>query len=73
MNVIIRTIGDSEGVIIPKEVLERLGLKAGDSLDLEVGPDQLVLKAIDEDIDRQMAHAEKFMEKYKGALQKLAE
>jgi putative addiction module antidote len=73
MNVTIRKIGNSEGVIIPKDVLERLGLKAGDSLDLEVGADQMVLKAIDEDIARQMEHAEKFMEKYKVALQKLAE
>ena len=30
MNVTIRKIGNSEGVIIPKEVLDRLGLKAGD-------------------------------------------
>ena len=32
MNVTLRKIGNSEGVIMPKEVLERLNLKAGDSL-----------------------------------------
>ena len=31
MNVTIRKIGNSEGIIIPKEVLNRLGLKAGDT------------------------------------------
>lgn len=29
MNVIIRKIGNSEGIIISKEILDRLGLKAG--------------------------------------------
>ena len=32
MNVTIRKIGNSEGVILPKEVLERQGLKSGDQL-----------------------------------------
>ena len=34
MNVTMRKIGNSEGVILPKEVLERLNLKAGDQLEL---------------------------------------
>jgi putative addiction module antidote len=32
MNVTIRKIGNSEGIIIPKDVLDRMGLKAGDNL-----------------------------------------
>ena len=35
MNITIRKIGNSEGVIIPKEVLDRLGLKAGDEFELK--------------------------------------
>ena len=31
MNVTLRKIGNSEGVILPKEVLDRLNVKAGDS------------------------------------------
>lgn len=34
MNTVIRKIGNSEGIIIPKEVLENLGLRAGDSVAL---------------------------------------
>ena len=34
MNVTIRKIGNSEGIIIPKEVLDRMGLKAGDTIDI---------------------------------------
>ncbi len=32
MNTTIRKIGNSEGVILPKEILDRLNLKAGDQL-----------------------------------------
>ena len=34
MNITIRKIGNSEGVIIPKEMLDRFGLKAGDQMQL---------------------------------------
>ncbi|HLP69102.1 MAG TPA: AbrB/MazE/SpoVT family DNA-binding domain-containing protein [Rhizobium sp.] len=73
MNVTIRKIGNSEGIIIPKEVLARLGLKAGDTVELTENQDGLLLKPADDDFARQVAHAERFMEKYKRALKKLAE
>ncbi len=73
MNVTIRKIGNSEGIIIPKEVLERLGLKAGDQMEMHLGNGELQLKAIEEDFARQVEHAEKFMDRYKVALKKLAE
>ncbi|WFR96403.1 AbrB/MazE/SpoVT family DNA-binding domain-containing protein [Rhizobium tumorigenes] len=73
MNVIIRKIGNSEGVILPKEVLDRLGLKAGDQLALSTDNGNLQMRPIAEDISRQMDHAQRFMEKYKVALKKLAE
>ena len=43
MNVTLRKIGNSEGVILPKEILERLNLKAGDSLTLVEGEHGLQL------------------------------
>jgi len=73
MNAIIRKIGNSEGIIIPKEVLDRMGLKAGDNVDLTEEAGQLILKPRDDDFARQLEHAERFMEKYKVALKKLAE
>ncbi|MBC7147897.1 MAG: AbrB/MazE/SpoVT family DNA-binding domain-containing protein [Rhizobium sp.] len=73
MNVIIRKIGNSEGIIIPKEILDRLGLKAGDSVALSESQDGLLMKPMDDDFARQVAHAERFMDKYKTALKKLAE
>ncbi|WP_037080679.1 AbrB/MazE/SpoVT family DNA-binding domain-containing protein [Neorhizobium vignae] len=73
MNVAIRKIGNSEGIIIPKEILDRMGLKAGDSVNLAEEAGQLVLKPIDDEFARQLEHAERFMDKYKVALKKLAE
>ncbi|TCL70286.1 AbrB/MazE/SpoVT family DNA-binding domain-containing protein [Rhizobium sp. BK251] len=73
MNVTIRKIGNSEGIIIPKEVLDRLGLKAGDALELSTNGGGLHLQPLEEDFSRQLEHAQRFMDKYKVALKKLAE
>lgn len=67
MKVIIRKIGNSEGIIIPKEILDRLGLKAGDSLALSESQNGLLMKPMDDDFARQVEHAERFMDKYKIA------
>ncbi|MBX5168861.1 AbrB/MazE/SpoVT family DNA-binding domain-containing protein [Rhizobium sp. NZLR1b] len=73
MNVTIRRIGNSEGIIISKEVLDRLGLKSGDSLEMQVENGGITLKPTDEDLSRQLEAARYFMDKYKVALKKLAE
>jgi putative addiction module antidote len=73
MNITIRKIGNSEGVIIPKETLDRLGLKAGDTIDMIEDKGGLYMKPLDDDFERQLESAERFMEKYKVALKKLAE
>ena len=73
MNITIRRIGNSDGVIIPKEVLDRLGLKTGDSLELQMENGGINMKPVDEDLSRQLEAARYFMDKYKVALKKLAE
>ena len=73
MNTTIRKIGNSEGIIIPKELLQRLGLKAGDEVELEMAHGGLLVTTGDEEFDRQVIHAERFMGRYKTALKKLAE
>jgi len=73
MNVTIRKIGNSEGVIIPKEILDRLGLKTGDSLELQMENGGINLRPAEEDLSRQLGVARHFMDKYKVALKKLAE
>ena len=73
MNVTIRKIGNSEGIIIPKDVLDQLGVKAGDTLDMTVTGSGMALSVPDEAFTRQLDHARAFMDKYKVALKKLAE
>ncbi|KQR73373.1 AbrB/MazE/SpoVT family DNA-binding domain-containing protein [Rhizobium sp. Leaf341] len=73
MNITIRKIGNSEGVILPKEVLDRMGVKAGDALEAQFGTNSLTLRVPDEQFSRQLAHADAFMERYRVALKKLAE
>ena len=73
MNTTIRKIGNSEGIIIPKEILQRLGLKAGDEVELSVTKNGLLVSVTEEEFARQLSHADKFMDRYKVALKKLAE
>jgi putative addiction module antidote len=73
MNVTVRKIGNSEGVILPKEVLERMNMKAGDQLQLVDTGKGIALEPVDDSFERQMEAARKVMDKYKVALQKLAE
>lgn len=72
MNITIRKIGNSEGIIIPKDVLDRLGLKAGDNLIVEVNGNSLSLVPEPADLTEQLAAAREGMKKYRPALRELA-
>lgn len=73
MNATIRRIGNSEGIIIPKEVLVRLNVAEGDKLELIETAEGLSLRPVDDTFERQMKAARDVMDKYKVTLQKLAE
>ncbi|TPJ57339.1 AbrB/MazE/SpoVT family DNA-binding domain-containing protein [Mesorhizobium sp. B2-7-1] len=73
MNTTIRKIGNSEGVILPKELLDRMNMKAGDQLQIVETHKGIALEPVDDSFERQMEAARKVMDKYKVALQKLAE
>jgi putative addiction module antidote len=72
MNTIVRKIGNSEGVILPKDVLGRLRVKAGDTLTIIEGSDGVQLTRADSDLARQLQAAREGMVKYKTALRELA-
>lgn len=73
MNVQVRRIGNSEGIILPKEVLDRYGLKSGDTLELTENEGLIQLRTAEDDFAEKMELARKFMDRYKVALKKLAE
>jgi putative addiction module antidote len=72
MNIVIRKIGNSEGVIIPKEVLHKLGLKSGDTLQLDEVDGSIQLTPEKADLAEQLRAARIGMQKYRAALRELA-
>lgn len=75
MNTTIRKIGNSEGVILPKEILDRLNLKAGDSIIIVEEGDELRLRRTEdtaEEFERKMKIARERMKKYEVAYRALA-
>lgn len=73
MGIVLRKIGNSVGLIIPKETLEWIGLKEGDELNLEQKDGGIFLKPTNEEFSRQIELGRAFMERYKVPLKKLAE
>jgi hypothetical protein len=65
-------IGNSVGVILPKELLARLGVEKGDSLYAVEQPDGLRLTTTDPDFEAQMDVARKMMKKWHNVLHELA-
>jgi putative addiction module antidote len=69
----IKTIGNSTGVILPKEMLARLQLKQGDWLFVTELPDGgIKLVPRDPAFERGMEIARKAMRKYRNTLRELA-
>lgn len=75
MNVTVRKIGNSEGIILPKELLDRHNLRAGDMLAVSEEGDDLRLRRVNDDPDefeRKMKIARERMKKYEVAYRALA-
>jgi len=65
-------IGNSVGVILPREVLARLKVGKGDSLFLSDLPDGVALLPYDDEFAEQMALAREIMRKRRNVLRELA-
>jgi putative addiction module antidote len=74
MNILkVTTVGNSVGVILPKEILERLRVGKGDSLYVVETKNGIQLTAYDPAFARQVEAAERVMREDRDALKKLAE
>jgi len=72
MQLKIKKIGNSAGVILPKDMLAHLDLGIGDTVSVGKTPRGIELSAPDADFDAQMAAAREVMARRKRALRELA-
>ncbi|HEY0883689.1 MAG TPA: AbrB/MazE/SpoVT family DNA-binding domain-containing protein [Ramlibacter sp.] len=66
-------IGNSVGLVLPRDVLARLRVAEGDTLYLTEAPDGYRLTPFDPEFARQMDAAEQIMRENRDVLRKLAE
>ena len=68
----VTTIGSSAGVVLPKEVLNRLKVSKGDSLFLTESPEGFRITPYDPEFEEDMVIARKVMHKRRDLLRELA-
>ncbi|MGN5518452.1 AbrB/MazE/SpoVT family DNA-binding domain-containing protein [Halopseudomonas sp. Lyrl_26] len=73
MKLKITSIGNSAGIILPKEILARLRLEKGDELYVLETPDGIKLTTFDPTLAEQMEVADRVMRKRRALLHKLAQ
>lgn len=68
----LKAVGNSTGVILPKEVLAKLHVEKGDSLYVVETPDGIQLTPYDPEFERQMNAARRIAKKRRAVLRELA-
>lgn len=68
----ITRIGNSAGVILPRELLAHLNAGVGETLSVVLTPNGIALSATEPDFEAQMAAAREVMARRKRALRELA-
>lgn len=69
----ITTVGNSAGIILSKELMEKLRVSKGDILSVSETPDGIQLNPYDEEVAQQMEVAERIMRENRNMLRKLAQ
>lgn len=66
-------VGNSVGVVLPKEALNDLGVSKGDTLYLTRGPDgSMRVSAYDDKVQQQIALGERLMDEHRDVFRALA-
>ncbi len=65
-------IGNSTGMVLPKEMLARLGVEVGDTLNAVVDDEGVTITRSDDEFETQMAIAREVMARRRRALRELA-
>lgn len=72
LKVKVTQIGNSMGILLPKEALSKMKAEKGDTLYLVETPDGYTVTPYDQDFEEQLDAAAKVMKKYRNALRELA-
>ncbi len=72
LKVKVTAIGNSMGILLPKEALNKLKATKGDILYLVENAEGFTISPYLEDFEPQMEAAEKVLKKYRGAFHELA-
>lgn len=68
----VRRIGNSLGVVLPKDVLAKLKVGEGDQLSVSDTPDGVALSPFDERLQEQIEAGRRGMKRYRNALRELS-
>jgi putative addiction module antidote len=68
----IQKIGNSAGVIVPRELLADSGMNAGDEVVMHAEKGRIVITRLDPDFDAMVDAADRFVALHSNALAKLA-
>jgi putative addiction module antidote len=68
----LKKIGGSVATVLPKQMLERLNLEAGDEVSVVETPAGILITPFDPDFAEAMAHYEVIAKRYRNALHELA-
>lgn len=69
----LRAIGKSSGLILPKEMLDRMNLKQGDALYVQETRNGYMVTPLDPEFEEFMELTDKTVSEYRNTLKKLAE
>lgn len=69
----VTTVGNSTGIVLPKELLQKLKIQKGDTLYVTETPDGVQMTPYEEEFAHTMEVAENIMRRYRDALRQLAQ
>jgi len=72
MKLKVRNVGNSMGVILPKEILAKLHIQSGDELIATESPNGILLTPYAVDFEKQIEAAQEGMAQYRNTLRELA-
>ena len=72
MKVKVTTVGNSAGIVLPKEALAKLRVEKGDVLYITETPNGIQLTPYDPELEQQLAVASSVMRKNRDVLRRLA-